>query len=665
MEPVENLLQNIEKLSGKKLREKLAEHSDLAVLSKKLAEIKCDVFLDIELEELKITPDKNMLTKMFEQLEFKSLISRIEELLPDESRAVEEAFVPLPEVPVVETAAKLDEMIAEVRQEKIMYFYPVTDGRVPSLQLTGLALAVQGQNYYITPEAADWSKVLELLEDESVSKVTYAAKHIYSACDLAGRKFNGLVFDIMIAAYLINPTMTEYPIELLADIYLKPAGRLLHREMNKDFYGWAAEKCKELYQILKDRLAEYSLTDLYYNIEQPLIEVLSQMELAGIKVDTAKLKSMSYDIGRRIEVLLQEIYELAGCEFNVNSPKQLGVILFETLKLPIIKKTKTGYSTDVEVLESLAGQHALIDKLLEYRMLTKLKSTYLDGLEPLVNALEEKIYTNFNQTVTATGRLSSSEPNLQNIPIRSEIGRKIRELFVPSAGYEVLLSADYSQIELRILAHISQDSNLIDAFLNSQDIHTRTASEVFGVELEQVTSEMRTKAKAVNFGIVYGISDYGLSRDLGVSRKEAAEYIKRYFARYIGIKRFMTEIVSEAKKAGYVSTLYGRRRYLPEINSSNFNQRSFAERTAMNTPIQGTAADIIKKAMVDIYSALREKQLASRILLQVHDELVLEVKVAELAEVTVIVKQAMENALKLLVLLLVESHLGKNWAEAK
>jgi DNA polymerase-1 len=412
-------------------------------------------------------------------------------------------------------------------------------------------------------------------------------------------------------------------------------------------------------------LEQSELDKLYYEIELPLAGVLSAMEQTGIKVAMDNLVAMSEDIARKVDTLLTDIYRLAAEEFNVNSTKQLGVILFEKLKLPVQKKTKTGYSTDAEVLEKLAGEHPLIDKLLEYRMLTKLKSTYLDGMAGIINKQTGRVHTTFNQTVTATGRLSSSEPNLQNIPVRTEVGRKIRELFVPDASYAYLLSADYSQIELRVLAHIAGDDSLIDAFRHNKDIHTATASEVFGVAESAVTAEMRSRAKAVNFGIVYGISDYGLSRDIGVSRKEAGMYIDSYFDRYPGVKKFIDNMIADARGKGYVTTMFGRRRYLPEIHSTNFNQRAFAERTAMNTPIQGTAADIIKKAMVEVHRRMAAAGLKSRVLLQVHDELVLEVAADEVKQVSVLVREAMEGAVTLSVPLVTDVKTGKNWAEAK
>ena len=482
-----------------------------------------------------------------------------------------------------------------------------------------------------------------------------------------GTALGGLVFDTVLAAYLLDPTASDYSLAIMKEKYLGKASNIQWSKMSHEpvFAVWGVEVIHEIYPILKQGLIDNELMHLFDEIELPLVEVLSIVESNGIKVDREYLQVMSVEMGAKIDLLLAHIHECAGETFNVNSPKQLGVILFEKLNLPIIKKTKTGYSTDAEVLEKLAGQHAIVDMILEYRMLAKLKSTYLDGMIDLISPNTGRIHTTFNQMVTATGRLSSSEPNLQNIPIRTEVGKKIRELFVPGEGYDYLMSADYSQIELRVLADMSDDDNLIEAFAQKQDVHTRTAAEVFEVPMSEVTSELRSRAKAVNFGIVYGISDYGLSRDTGVSRKEASQYIENYFTKYHGVKTFMDKMVSAAHQQGYVTTLLGRRRYLPDINSKNFNQRSFAERTAMNTPIQGTAADIIKKAMVDVHNVLQREKLQSRILLQVHDELVLEVPASEVEQVAKIVKEAMEQSVSLKVPLEVDVNVGKNWANAK
>ena len=407
---------------------------------------------------------------------------------------------------------------------------------------------------------------------------------------------------------------------------------------------------------------------LYQEVELPLVPVLAAMERTGIYVNRAALERELAAANARIDALVTEIHALAGTEFNISSPKQLGEVLFERLDLAAgskVKKTKTGYSTNAETLEELRDRHPIVDKVLTYRMWTKLRSTYLEGIGALIRPATERVHTSFNQTVTATGRLSSSDPNLQNIPVRTEEGRAVRALFEPGTGYDLLLSADYSQIELRILAHMSGDATLIDAFRHGQDVHARTASEVFDVPLAEVTAEQRRRAKAVNFGIVYGLSDFGLARDLGIGRKEAAGYIARYFERYHGVREFLDKTVAGAHTNGFVTTLYGRRRDLPAIHSRNFMQRSFAERMAMNTPIQGTAADLIKIAMIRADEALRKAKVKSRILLQVHDELVLEVVQDEIECVSDILRTAMSGAAELAVPLAVDVHMGKNWAEAK
>ena len=417
--------------------------------------------------------------------------------------------------------------------------------------------------------------------------------------------------------------------------------------------------------VLRAKLAEHEQIKLYEEMELPLARTLAKMELAGIKPDAALLDKLTKEMAAQIAALEILAVEQAGESFNLKSTKQLGAILFEKLGLPVIKKTKTGYSTDVSVLEQLRNEHPLVRTILEHRKLTKLHSTYLEGLRPLINSVTGRIHTHFQQLVTVTGRLSSTDPNLQNIPTRTELGKKIREIFVPGEGYDYLLSCDYSQVELRVLAHIAQDELLLESFLHGQDVHARTAAEVFGVPLDEVTGTMRTRAKAVNFGIVYGISDFGLAKQLDISRGEAGRYIENYLGRYTGVKKYMDDMVASAKKQGYVQTLFGRRRYLPDINSRNFNLRGFAERTAINTPIQGTAADIIKIAMVNVQKMLEQGGYKSRILLQVHDELLLEVTEAEREEVGALVKQTMESAVKLSVPLIADVNYGVNWADAK
>jgi DNA polymerase-1 len=663
---IENVLENINVISGKKLQENLRNNREIALLSKKLATIDCDMSIEFTTENFKFQPDIDKIKELFAKFEFKSLLAKVDNIFPGNKQNAVEAEV-LPAVNVVTDSGELANLINKVRQIGILEFYPIITGNLPSINMDGISIIVEGKVVYIPVMAEVWQDMLALFADKSVMKVTHDAKKMYNVCAKMGTSLGGLVFDTVLAAYLLDPTASEYSLAVLNEKYLGKASTAQWNKMYHEpvFAVWAIKIIHEIYPLLKQDLIDKKLISLFNEVELPLVEVLSVVEDYGIRVDREYLQVMSIEIGAKIELLLATIYQCAGETFNVNSPKQLGVILFEKLNLPVIKKTKTGYSTDAEVLEKLAGQHAIIDTILEYRMLTKLKSTYLDGMIGLISPETGRIHTTFNQMVTATGRLSSSEPNLQNIPIRTEIGKKIRELFIPGEGYDYLMSADYSQIELRVLADMSGDVNLIEAFAQKQDVHTRTAAEVFEVSMAEVTPELRSRAKAVNFGIVYGISDYGLSRDTGVSRKEASQYIENYFAKYHGVKAFMDKMVSEAHQQGYVTTLLGRRRYLPDINSKNFNLRSFAERTAMNTPIQGTAADIIKKAMVDVHCALSRAKLQSRILLQVHDELVLEVPASEVEQVSKIVKEAMEQSITLKVPLVVDVNIGKNWADAK
>lgn len=661
---VENLLANIDKVAGKKLQEKLRENAGLAMLSKKLATIECSMTLPVEPDECVPRPDFAAVRELFARLEFRSLPGKLEALFPGESPAPAAEPAVLPPAPLFDSREKVADFIAEARRQRFMACREV---RGADRELAGLGVASGSKAGYVARTADGWDDLRALLADGSVSKAVYDAKPLVKACLSDALPLAGLGFDVSLAAYLLDPIASDYQLTRLAGRYLgEQAGGEDDRQAdNPDFAVWAAGCTARLVPVLERLLAEAGLDGLYRDIELPLVEVLAAMETAGIKVDRGSLAAMSAEIGAKVDLLLAEIYSLAGETFNVNSTKQLGVILFEKLKLPVLKKTKTGYSTDAEVLEKLAGEHPLIDRLLEYRLLTKLKSTYLDAMTGLIDPSTGRVHTTFNQTVTATGRLSSSDPNLQNIPIRTEAGRKIRELFGPGAGYDYLVTADYSQIELRVLAHIADDAALIAAFRDGRDIHSATAAEVFGVSEAEVTPLMRSRAKAVNFGIVYGISDYGLSRDIGVTRKEAGLYIASYFARYPGVKAFIDKVTAEARRTGYVTTMFGRRRYLPEIHSTNFNQRSFAERTAMNTPIQGTAADIIKKAMVEVFRRLQAAGLRSRVLLQVHDELVLEVTAAEAEQVMRMVRETMEGAVSLAVPLVVDVKLGANWAEAK
>ncbi|GMA51592.1 hypothetical protein GCM10025857_29490 [Alicyclobacillus contaminans] len=523
------------------------------------------------------------------------------------------------------------------------------------------AVVVLGDELTVTHLRDLWSSDLE--------KVVFDLKQLIVLLDGHGITLpeDGTWFDVMVAGYLLNPSDGE---SSLADI----VQRELQRHMSIPRIGdpdYAESLARfatclpELKAHLGNALSAQEQDDLCYRVEIPLEYCLARMELLGFRVNTDKLKAYGQELSAQLQQLTQEIYALAGTEFNINSPKQLGEILFDKLALPALKKTKTGYSTSADVLEKLAPYHEIVEKILEYRQLGKLQSTYVEGLLKVVRPDTERVHTRFHQALTATGRLSSTEPNLQNIPIRMEEGRKLRRVFEPSYDDWVILSADYSQIELRILAHLSGDEALIDAFRNNQDIHTSTAATVFGVPLDEVTPLMRRQAKAVNFGIVYGISDYGLSQNLGISRAEAAKFISDYFAKFPGVARYMEEVVETARRQGYVTTLLNRRRYLPDIHSRNFNLRSFAERTAMNTPIQGSAADIIKLAMVHIDQALRRSDLQARMLLQVHDELIFECPEAERESLADLVRDNMENAMALSVPLQVDIHAGGTWYDAK
>ncbi len=532
-------------------------------------------------------------------------------------------------------------------------FSVIVSGVLPDLYFSRVEFFAANEVYVMEENSNGWEYFYNWLTDTSKPKATCDSKEIYKVCLCRNIKPGGLRDDIVLAAYLDDPGYSSYALKDVTARYLD------RPKMN------SSENISALLVLLKEKLAERGLNKLYSELEMPLAPVLAQMEYTGIKADMELLDQLAEDMVSRIDKLEKTAQEQAGEDFNLKSPKQLGTILFEKLKLPVIKKVKTGYSTDVKVLEQLRGRHPLVSTILEHRRLAKLYSTYLDGLKPLVNPKTKRIHTHFQQAVTVTGRLSSTDPNLQNIPTRTEEGRQIRRIFVPGDGYDYLMSCDYSQVELRILACIAQDEVLLESFRNKEDVHARTAAEVFGISLDQVTAQMRNKAKAVNFGIVYGISDFGLAQQLNVARNEAAGYIASYFSRYNGVRKYMDDMIELARSQGYVTTLMGRRRYLPDINSSNFNLRSFAERTAINTPIQGTAADIMKFAMIKVSEDLAAVKLKTRILLQVHDELVLEVPEEEKEEAAELVRNAMEGAAALDIPLLTDVKFGKNWALAK
>lgn len=666
---LEKLLESIDEVSGKKLKEKLEEHRDSAVMSKELATIKCDAPISIGIEDIPYEGfDREQLIKIFRDLGFNSLLEKLGGEETEETAEMEEIQYSIEEEVTETMLADESALIVEVWDENYH-----------TSSIEGIAIVNETGQYFIPAEAALVSEVfIKWAEDESKKKIVYDAKKSSVALKWKGINLKGADFDVFLASYLLDPSET---IVDAASIAKSNGIRLV--KADEAVYGRGAKRkvpgqeelaehlvrkgmaLVELKEKLQSGLEKNKQLELFNELEMPLSLILAEVEAQGVKVDVPRLKAMGEDLNRQLRELEENISRLAGESFNINSPKQLGVILFDKLGLPAAKKTKTGYSTSADVLEKLADKHEIVREILHYRQLGKLNSTYIEGLLKVVNQETHKVHTRFNQALTQTGRLSSTDPNLQNIPIRLEEGRKIRQAFVPSKEGWVMFAADYSQIELRVLAHIADDENLKEAFLNDMDVHTKTAMDVFHVEKEEVTSNMRRQAKAVNFGIVYGISDYGLSQSLNITRKEAGEFIDRYLNSFEGVKEYMDESIRDAKEHGFVKTLLNRRRYIPEINSRNFNLRGFAERTAMNTPIQGSAADIIKKAMIDMAFQLKEKNLQAKLLLQVHDELIFEAPEEEIKELEKLVPEVMENAVKLNVPLKVDYAYGPSWYDAK
>ncbi|MCM3759677.1 DNA polymerase I [Alkalihalobacillus oceani] len=667
---VEKVLSSIEQLSGKKMKERLEEHKEQALMSKELATIYTEVPYEKELEELQFGDyDSKQVVALLKELDFSSLLAKFDH---DGTAEEEKELADLD----YETVSQIEErhltspaaLIVEVLKENYH-----------QAEIEGIAISNEEGHFFVPTEVALQSELFRAwAKDATAKKWVFDAKRTVVVLGWRDLLLDGIDFDVQMASYLLDPSLSSHEITDVAkrkgiedvqedEVVYGKGAKLKVPEQDK-LGLHLARKAHALYQLkplLEEELQKNEQEKLYRELEMPLSVILGHMETTGVKVDTEQLKAMGEDLERRLRELEETIHQLAGVAFNINSPKQLGEILFEKLGLPPIKKTKTGYSTSADVLEKLAPQHEIVEHILHYRQLGKLSSTYIEGLLKVTRKETGKVHTRFNQALTQTGRLSSTDPNLQNIPIRLEEGRKIRKAFVPSeAGWKVV-AADYSQIELRVLAHISKDDRLIEAFRKDMDIHTKTAMDVFHVEKEEVTANMRRSAKAVNFGIVYGISDYGLSQSLGITRKEAASFIERYFASYPKVKEYMDTIIEEGREKGYVSTLLQRRRYLPDLTSRNFNKRSFAERTAMNTPIQGTAADIIKKAMIDMAAALDDKKLKTRMLLQVHDELIFEVPEAELDEVMKLVPDVMEQAMELAVPLKADVSFGDTWYDAK
>ena len=715
---VENVLEHVEEVKGKSLKEKLAGNKEQALLSKELATIYTEVpGLDLQLDSYALKPLEEKARQLLADLEFRGFfnqfgqimgvaegvdvpsavaargnvsssdssvakngniqkdtaggdlfaaaasgngaenqsadINRVSAVADDGMGSLFGTVVAAAEVKKIGFAAQWQEAAASMDPSQMVWFMTETAGEIPDLQFIS-ARVLCGEQEYLLSGTEALVAFTQWLGKAPNPKGTAGSKDVFRTCFCQHVEPVNIIEDITLAAYLDDPGRSGYALTDLAWHYLG-------QDRIPDCHTLV-----RVAEVVKQALQDKELTNLYKEIELPLARVLAKLELAGVSVDETKLDTMSREMAKNI-LGLEELARLQAEDpgFNPNSPKQLGVVLFEKLGLPVIKKTKTGYSTDVKVLEELRDKHPLVETILQYRVLAKLQSTYLEGLKPLINRTTGRIHTHFQQTVTVTGRLSSTDPNLQNIPTRTDIGREIRALFVPGEGYDWLMSCDYSQIELRILAHVAQDPLMLESFRENQDVHARTASEVFGMPLDQVSPEMRRRAKAVNFGIVYGISDFGLAVQLGCSRQEAGEFIKHYLERYQGVKEYMERMKALARSQGYVSTLLGRRRYLPDINNRNFNLRSFAERTAINTPIQGTAADIMKLAMLRVDAALQQSGLSSRVLLQVHDELVLEVKEAEREATAALVQTEMQNAFKLDVPLLADVNYGKDWASAK
>lgn len=675
---LENLYDNIDDVSGKKLKEKLVDGKTAAFMSKKLGTIVRDVPIEESLDDLKkLDYDYEKLSELYREFEFNSMLDR----LPEEYRKEEVEEISQDNFEFVEIK-DLRDIEKEIKDKKYFAFKFITDGKIYE-DVKPIYLAVKVKDLevkIISYDDIDFDFLKDLMEDEDVEKLGYSLKEdIIILMDL-GIDIKNYSHDVEIAEYLLNSTKSDYDINKISmeyfkngyldleDLLGKGAKKKTYADLDKEdlfkYFAFALNTIYRLEDIQKEKIEEEEMTSLYQDMELPLVEVLASMEYVGINTDESVLDEIDEQIIEKLKNLEEEIYGEAGEEFNINSPKQLGIILFEKMDFPVIKKTKTGYSTSADVLEKLRGKGEIIDKILDYRKFSKLKSTYIDGLKSVINKKTKRIHSRFMQTVTATGRISSTDPNLQNIPIKTEEGRLIRKAFLASEG-GVLVDADYSQIELRVLAALSDDKEMLDAFKHGLDIHRKTASEVFHVDYEDVNDLQRSEAKAVNFGIVYGISDYGLSQNLNIPRKAAKEYIDNYLGHFVGIKDYMSEEIKNGKDKGYVETIFKRRRYIPELNAKNFNIRSFGERIALNTPIQGSAADIIKIAMVKVYNELKKRNLKSKLIIQIHDELVVDTAEDELEEVKELMKDLMENSVDLNVKLSVDMNTGKNLYESK
>ena len=686
---IENLYKKIENeeddLKGKQ-REKIVNNKELAFMSKTLGTINLQVPISDTLEDFKVEEwNKEKVLEIFKELNFKRYIDRFN--LLENNKGTENQEKEL----FKSVNKKEEEIIQLIKEEQEIIFYFETkkndlEENIIKEENVGINIYNQKQNEVYNLNLNN-NKILnfkEILEDEKIKKISIDLTKIYILLKQVGINIEGMHYDIAIASYILNPTNNKLNIDNLIEQYLnidineytksEDSGKQINlfdnmekediNQEEKEKYMMYAYSIGKIKNITSEKLKEVNSLDLFYNIDMPTVEVLSDMQWNGMYVDKEELEQFGKELTSKLETITKIIYEMAGEEFNINSTKQLGEILFEKMKLPVIKKTKSGYSTDVDVLEKLKKEDPIIEQILEYRQLMKLNSTYVEGLKPYINIKTNRIHSFFHQTITATGRISSTEPNLQNIPTRFELGKRVRKVFKPEKG-KIYLDADYSQIELRVLASISGDEHMIEAFKEGKDIHKQAASKVFKTPIEEVTKEQRSNAKAVNFGIVYGISDFGLGEQLGIGRKKAKQYIEEYLEQYAGIKQFMENITEQAKEQGYVETLFHRRRYIPELKSNNYMVRQFGARAAMNTPIQGTAADIMKIAMIKVYNEIKSRKLKSKIILQVHDEMMVETPIEEKEEMINIMKKCMESATKLEVPLIAEISDAENWYECK
>lgn len=666
---VENLYDHLDEVSGKKLKEKLENGHEDALMSKQLATINVESPIEVSLKDTKRPEDTDQTQKieLFKELDFKQMLNQIDVDADVESESAKEYKV--------ETdfdAIDFDQLDAAA------IHFEVDEGDYLTADILKFGLLTDDHYVVIDgSEVTQHSALVQWLENKDTKKYVYDAKKTYAEAHRLNIDIQNITFDIMLASYILDPSrsiddvhsvVSQYGQNYVAEavhVYGKGRKRQIPEdEVLNPYIAAILDAINQCVPIMYDQLKEYNQLGLFKDLELPLARILGKMEELGVYTDVEELKEMESEIQGKLDTLIARIHEAAGESFNLNSPKQLGVVLFEKLELPVIKKTKTGYSTAVDVLEQLQGEHPIIEDILEYRQLSKLQSTYVEGLQKVIKK-DNRIHTHFNQTLAQTGRLSSVDPNLQNIPVRLEEGRRIRKAFKPAESGNVILSADYSQIELRVLAHITQDESMIKAFREGHDIHTATAMKVFNVKADDVDGLMRRQAKAVNFGIVYGISDYGLSQSLGITRKAAKQFIDDYLDSFPGVKQYMSDIVKDAKAKGYVETLLHRRRYIPDITSRNFNRRSFAERTAMNTPIQGSAADIIKLAMVNYDKAIQETDFNAHLLLQVHDELIFELPESEVEAFSAFIEEIMDNAIELEVPLQVDTNYGPTWYDAK